>query len=91
MFMHRQTDGHTCTCIDSKLKDSLFKTCIIMYRDKVRNKHARAWSGIHERVIRAVVGFQKVVRPLNTVGVHRVPTARGGGGKRTRGGLTSLW
>ena len=27
---------------------------------------------------RAVVGFQKVVRPLNTVGFLRVLTARGG-------------
>ena len=32
MFLHRQTDGHTCTCIDGKLEDRLFITCIIMYR-----------------------------------------------------------
>ena len=29
---------------------------------------------------RAVVGFKKVVRPLNIVGVQRVLPARGGGG-----------
>ena len=51
MFMHRQTDGHTCTCIDGKLKDKLFKTCIIMYRDNVRNIHVHACRGIHARVI----------------------------------------
>ena len=51
MFMHRQTDGHACTCIDGKLQDSLFKTCIIMYRDNVRNRHLRACRGIHARVI----------------------------------------
>ena len=47
----RQTDGHTCTCIDGKLKDNLFKTCIIMYRDNVRNRHVRACRGIHARLI----------------------------------------
>ena len=51
MFMHRQTNGHTCTCIDGKLKDSLLKTCIIMYSDNVRNRHVRACRGIHARVI----------------------------------------
>ena len=36
---------------------------------------------------RAVVGFLKVVRPLNAVDVHRVPKARavGGGGESMRG------
>ena len=43
MNVHAQTDGHTCTCIDGKLKDRLFKTCIIMYRDNVRNIHVLAW------------------------------------------------
>ena len=47
----RQTDGHTCTCIDGKLKDNLFITCIIMYRDNVRNRHVRACRGIHARLI----------------------------------------
>ena len=51
MFMHRQTNGHTCTCKDGKLKDSLLKTCIIMYRDNVRNRHVRACRGINARVI----------------------------------------
>ena len=51
MFMHRQMNGHTCTCKDGKLKDSLLKTCIIMYRDNVRNRHVRACRGIHARVI----------------------------------------
>ena len=51
MLMHGQTDGHTCTCIDGKLKDSLFTTCIIMYRDDVRNRHVRACRDIHARVI----------------------------------------
>ena len=31
---------------------------------------------------RAVVGFYKVVRPLNTVGGHRVRMTRGGGRMR---------
>ena len=47
----RQTDGHTYTCKDGKLKDSLFKTCIVMYRDNVRNRHVRACRGIHARLI----------------------------------------
>ena len=51
MFMHRQADGHTCTCIDGKLRDRLFKTCIIMYRDNVRNLNVRECRGIHKRVI----------------------------------------
>ena len=51
MFLHRQTDGHTCTCIDDKLVDRLFITCIIMYRDNVRNIHVRACRGIHACVI----------------------------------------
>ena len=38
-------------------------------------------------IIRAVVGFKKVIRPLYTVGVHRVPTARGGGGRGREGDL----
>ena len=51
MIMHRQTDGHACKCTDGKLKDRLFKACIIMYRDNVRNIHVRECRGIHERVI----------------------------------------
>ena len=43
--------GHTCTCIDGKLEDRLFITCIIMYRGNVRNIHVRACRGIHARVI----------------------------------------
>ena len=38
MFMHRQTDRHTCTCIDGKLKYiQINRNSIIMYRDNVRN------------------------------------------------------
>ena len=38
MFMHRQTDRHTCTCIDGKLKYiQINRNGIIMYRDNVRN------------------------------------------------------
>ena len=38
MFLHMQTDGHTCTCIDGKPEDRLFITCIII--------HVRACRGI---------------------------------------------
>ena len=52
MFMHRQTHRHTCTCIDGKLKYiQINRNCIIMYRDNVRDIHARAFRGIHVRVI----------------------------------------
>ena len=48
MFVHRQTDRHTCTCIDGKLKYiQIIRNCIIMYRDNVRNMHARAYRGKH--------------------------------------------
>ena len=50
MFLHRQTDGHTCTFIDGKPEDRLFITCIIMYRDNVRNIHVRACRGIYMHV-----------------------------------------
>ena len=44
MFMHRQTDRHTCTCIDGKLKYiQINRNCIIMYRDNVRNIHEIIW------------------------------------------------
>ena len=47
------------------------------------------WSLTHPN--RGVVGFLKVVRPLNAVDVHRVPNARvGGGGGRAREGVSSL-
>ena len=48
--MYRQTheaDGWTYMYMYRRqLKDNLFKTCIIMYRDNVRNRHVRACRGI---------------------------------------------
>ena len=53
--MYRQTheaDGWTYMYMYRRqLKDNLFKTCIIMYRDNVRNRHVRACRGIHARLI----------------------------------------
>ena len=49
MFLHRQTDGHTC--LHGKREDRLFITCTIMYRDNARNIHVRACRGIHALVI----------------------------------------
>ena len=53
--MYRQTheaDGWTYMHMYRRqLKDNLFKTCIIMYRDNVRNRHVRACRGIHARLI----------------------------------------
>ena len=46
------TNTHTHTHVPTgKLKDMLFKTCIIIYRDNVRNIHVRACRGKHTRVI----------------------------------------
>ena len=83
MFMHSQTDGHTCTCIDGKLKDRLFKTCIIMYRDNVRNIQLRACRGIHERVIILKISLENEwFGPIETnlFHFHRISKKTGGGG-----------
>ena len=47
-----QADGWTNMYMYRRqTKDRLFITCIIMYRDNVRNIHVRACLGIHARVI----------------------------------------
>ena len=83
MFLHRQTDGHTCTCIDGKLEDRLSVTCIIMYRDNVRNIHVRACRGIHACVI--ILKFPMKMKDLvpietNLFHFHRISKNGGRGG-----------
>ena len=78
MFMHRQTDGHTCTCIDGELKDRLIKTCIIMFRYNVRNIHVRAGRDIHARVI--ILNFPMKMNDLVPFHFHRISKNGGGGG-----------
>ena len=55
IFMHRQTERHTCTRIDGQTKsmnrqtNRQIETYIIMYKDIDRNMHACACRSIHER------------------------------------------
>ena len=52
MFMHRQTDRHTCTGIDGQTKSMYKQTNRLTetYKITYRDIHARTCRGIHARV-----------------------------------------